>query len=280
MKKFSLANRTISTERPAFVMGIVNATPDSFWEGSRGGIDQALRLIDEGADILDIGGESTRPGSSYVDEDEEIRRVVPLISEIRKLSSIALSVDTRKSRVMQAALDAGADILNDVSALEDDELMAALCAKSKIPVILMHKRGVPLTMQQNGSYNDVLHEVSSYLQERAAFAEQAGIEPCKIIVDPGIGFGKNTDANVALIRHCGQLCEGRYPVLMALSRKTVIGEITGEAVSGRLFGTLAANLISVIAGASMIRVHDVKPAVDSMAVLEKIGYTKMVASQN
>ena len=274
MKTLSLADRALHTERAAFVMGIVNATPDSFWEPSRGGLDEALRLIDEGADLLDIGGESTRPGSGYVDEAEEIRRVVPLVAAIRAHSSIALSVDTRKSAVMRAALDAGADILNDVSALEDDDRMAPLCAERGIPVILMHKRGVPATMQQETGYADAFAEVSAYLEQRAAFAEQAGIARERIIVDPGIGFGKDTAANVALIRACGALCGRRYPVLMALSRKTVIGELLGGApTSERLYGTLTADVLSVLAGASIIRVHDVKAACDTMTVLGKIGYT-------
>ena len=273
MKTLSLAGRTVRTDRAAFVMGIVNATPDSFWEQSRGGLDAALRLIDEGADLLDIGGESTRPGSSYVDEAEEVRRVVPLVAAIRRHSDIPISVDTRKSAVMRAALDAGADILNDVSALEDDAALAPLCAERGIPVILMHKRGIPTTMQADARYADAFGEVDAYLTRRAAAAERAGIAPGSIIVDPGIGFGKDTAANVTLIRRAGELCGGRYPVLMALSRKTVIGELTGADVAGRLYGTLAADMIAVIGGASIIRVHDVKPAVDTMTVLGKIGYT-------
>ena len=266
--ELQLAGRTLRTERPALIMGIVNATPDSFFAGSRGGAADALRLIDEGADIIDIGGESTRPGSSYVDCDEEIRRIVPVIEEIRRHSAVPVSVDTRKKAVMEAAYNAGADILNDVSALEDDGDMASFAAATGIPVILMHKRGIPSDMQRNTSYADVCAEVGGYLDSRAQYAVAQGIAPEKIIVDPGIGFGKDLAANRALIAGCGQLCGGRFPVLMALSRKTCIGEMTGEAVEGRLYGTLAADLLAVLKGASLVRVHDVAPCRNTLDVLK------------
>lgn len=271
MKTLKLKDRTISTEKPAFVMGIVNATPDSFWHESRGGIGNAMKLIEQGADLLDIGGESTRPGSSYVDAAEEISRVVPLVKEIRRNSDIPVSIDTRKLEVMQAAYDCGADILNDVSALEDDERLASFAAKTEIPVILMHKRGNPDIMQNNASYSDAFAEVDSYLNSRVEFALKSGIRKDRIILDPGIGFGKNLEANIALIKNCGRLCQGEFPVLMALSRKSCIGQITGQDVENRLAGTLAADIIAVLAGAFMIRVHDVKEAVDSMNVLKALG---------
>lgn len=267
-----LADRVVTTDRPAFVMGIVNATPDSFFAESRGSADRALRLIDEGADMLDIGGESTRPGADYVDADEEIRRIVPVLRAVRRHSPIPVSVDTRKSVVLRAALDEGADMLNDVSALEDDAQSAAVAARAEIPVILMHKRGVPAIMQQNTAYGDVFAEVDAYLRGRVHYALGRGIADNKIIIDPGIGFGKDAGANGTLIRRCGQLCGGRYPVLMALSRKSVIGDLTGRAAEGRLAGTLAANMLAVIAGASLLRVHDVKETVDALAVLGGIGY--------
>lgn len=268
MKKLILKDKVITTENPAFVMAIVNATPDSFYSESRGSIDRALKMIDEGADLLDIGGESTRPGSAYVEEAEEIQRVVPLVKEIRKHSSIPISINTRKSAVMKAAFEEGADILNDVSALEDDSAMADFCAEKKIPVILMHKRGIPDSMQNNTEYGNVFEEVSSYLEQRADYAMSCGIEKEKIIVDPGVGFGKNLNGNIQLIKNCGKLCGGKYPVLMALSRKTCIGQMTGKDVDGRLYGTLAADLISVLNGAFMVRVHDCAPCVDTFAVLK------------
>ncbi|WP_407425470.1 dihydropteroate synthase [Treponema sp.] len=270
MKTLLLLNRTISTALPSFVMGIVNATPDSFFEKSRGGVETALRLIDEGADILDIGGESTRPGSEYISADEEIRRVIPVISEIRKVSNIPISVDTRKSEVMKACFEEGADILNDISALEDDEKLASFAAQKEIPVILMHKRGNPSTMQKNTVYQNIFDEVNGYLINRIEFAKARGISEQKIWLDPGIGFGKNTADNFELIRRCGEIAEGKFPLLMALSRKTCIGEVTGRAVEERLSGTLAANLISVQNGASIVRVHDVKECADSLKILSYV----------
>lgn len=272
MKRIVLADRVIETARPAFVMGIVNVTPDSFWEKSRGGAEDALRLIDEGADILDVGGESSRPGSEYVSGEEELRRILPVIEAVRRKSDIPISVDTRKAAVMKAAFEAGADILNDISALEDDSALAPFAASVSIPVILMHKRGIPLTMQNDTEYADVFSEVSDYLEERAHFAVGSGIAPEKIIVDPGIGFGKNLEANAALIRRCGQLCNKKYTVLMALSRKTCVGQMTGRDVSERLAGTLAADLISVMNGADIVRVHDVKETVDTLSVLRYTGW--------
>ena len=274
MKTLKLRDRSVTTELPAFIMGIVNATPDSFFDASRGGVKEALRLIEEGAEILDIGGESTRPGSEYVNADEEIRRVIPVIEGVRRLSDIPISVDTRKFEVMKAAFEAGADILNDISALEDDDRLAPFCAETKIPVILMHKRGNPGTMQKNTVYENIFDEVNEYLESRVQFALEAGIAADKIWLDPGIGFGKDVQGNFQLIRRCGELCNGKYPVLMALSRKTCIGEVTSRNVAERLSGTLSANLLSVQRGASMIRVHDVKEALDSMKILSAVDFER------
>ena len=267
---FCLADRTIETSLPAFVMGIVNANGDSFWEESRGGLERALRLVDEGADILDVGGESTRPGSDYVSADEEIRRVVPVVEAVRKRSSVPISVDTRKYEVMKAAYEAGADILNDISALEDDDRLASFAAEKKIPVVLMHKRGRPSDMQSNTFYEDVFSEVDAYLSARAEYALSKGIAAEKIIVDPGVGFGKDTDGNFNLVARAGELCGGKYPVLMALSRKSCLGQVTGREVGERLAGTLAADLLSVLYGSSMVRVHDVKETVDTLKILSVV----------
>ena len=268
MLSLNLKNRTITTDKSAFVMGIVNTTPDSFWSESRGGIERAFALIEEGADILDLGAESTRPGSSYISEEEEIKRLLPVIKEIRNHSDIPLSIDTRKKNVMKASFDAGADILNDISALEDDKEMASFCAESEIPVILMHKRGNPSTMQDNTEYSNVFDEVNSYLKRRVEYALAAGIKKDKIILDPGIGFGKDLDSNITLVNCCGELLDGEYPVLMALSRKTCIGQITNREVKDRLSGTLALDLIAVQQGAFMVRVHDVKETVDTLRILD------------
>ncbi len=270
MLSLKLADRTITTDLPAFIMGIVNATPDSFWSGSRGGVERAKKLIDDGAHLLDIGGESTRPDSEYIDEEEEIRRVVPVIEQIRKVSDIPISVDTRKYAVMKAAVEAGADILNDVSAMEDSPKLAELCAETKIPVILMHKRGIPSDMQKNTAYGNIFNEVNQYLASRVQFALDAGVEPDKIILDPGIGFGKDVESNFELIRRCGELCDGKYPVLMALSRKSCLGAVTGRAVEERLSATLAADILSVLHGAFMVRVHDVAETKDTLAVYNAV----------
>lgn len=272
--KFSLSTRTIQTDLPAFVMGIVNVTPDSFWKESRGGFEHALKLIEQGADILDIGGESSRPGSAYVSEEEELSRIIPVIQEIRKVSDIPISVDTRKKNVMEKAFEAGADILNDISALEDDCEMGKFCGKHGIPVILMHKRGTPADMQNNTSYEDVFKEINDYLVERAEYAISCGISEDKIILDPGVGFGKGLEENARLIKDAGKLGNGRFMILMALSRKTCIGQMTGKDISGRLSGTLAGDLISVMNGARMVRVHDVAETVDTLKVL---GYINSIS---
>ena len=268
MTELKLSGRMISTKLDALVMGIVNVTPDSFHEKSRGGIELAKRLIEEGADIIDLGAESTRPGSDYISEEEEIRRLIPVIKEIRKISDIPLSIDTRKYEVMKAAFEEGADILNDISAMEDDPRLFDFCAQTKIPVILMHKRGIPSSMQKNTDYSNCFEEVDKYLSERARLAEEKGIESEKIILDPGIGFGKSVEDNFLLMKNCGKLCQGRYKVLMALSRKSCIGAVTGRETADRLCGSVSADLLSVLAGASLIRVHDVKEAVDSLKVLK------------
>ena len=272
MISLRLADKTITTEKNAFVMGIVNATPDSFWAGSRGGTQMALEQIEQGADIIDLGAESTRPGSHYVSEDEQIKRLIPVLSEIRRHSDIPVSIDTRKYSVMKACLDEGADILNDVSALEDDEKLAGLCAESKIPVILMHKRSTPDVMQNNTEYQDIFKEVDLYLRQRVEHALKQGISSDKIIVDPGIGFGKNFQANRILVTECGKLCGGKYPVVMGVSRKSFVAQITGRnpPPEDRLAGTLATNMVAVMAGASILRVHDVAATRDMLLVLENL----------
>ena len=270
MLEFKLKDRTISTERNAFVAGIVNVNNDSFWKGSRGGFSLAKRLILEKADILDIGAESSRPGSKYISEKDELKALIPLIRKIRKFSDIPISVDTRKKNVFEACVQEGADILNDISALEDDSQMARYAGNEKIPVILMHKRKNPDIMQKYTEYEDVFKEVEDYLYSRIQYAVENGIDEDKIIIDPGIGFAKDLHANLVLIKNCGRLCSGKYPLMMALSRKSFLGLLTGKTVDKRLVGTVSANLYSVLNGAKFVRVHDVKEAVDSLDVLKGI----------
>lgn len=251
-----LGTKEITTDRPALVMGIVNATPDSFFEKSRGGFELAMKLIEEGADILDIGGESTRPGFTEVPEDEEIKRVIPLIKEIRKHSDIAISVDTRKKSVMEAAFSEGADILNDVSALEFDDSMADFVSGTDLSVILMFP------------YEGGIEECKKYLKKQTEYAISKGINKEKIILDPGIGFGKTFEQNCELIKKCSDISFDELPVLMALSNKRCIGAMTGRDALERQAGTNAANMISVLNGASIVRVHDVAQTIDVLNVMK------------
>ncbi len=283
-----LKNRTLHTKLPSFVMAIVNCTPDSFWEKSRAPIkkdginkttEHILEQFENGADIVDIGGESTRPGSSYVCDDEEIQRIIPLIESVRKHSSGVISVDTRKMSVLKEALRAGADIINDVSALEDDSELVHLIAKEKIPVILMHKRGSPLTMQQNTVYNNIIDDIAKYLSTRMMFAVSNGIDPTKIILDAGIGFAKETRDSSVLITASSlieeavvSLCSQKpFGVLVGLSRKTCIGDVVSRPIAQRLAGTLAANMLASQNGARILRVHDVGETVDMLKVLRDMG---------
>ena len=257
------------------VMGILNVTPDSFYSGSRVGADvvaRAEQMLADGADILDIGGESTRPGSDAVSVEEEIRRVVPAIEAVKKaLPQCVISVDTYHAQTAQAAVNAGADIINDVTALTGDEAMAQVAAASKVPVVLMHMRGTPKTMQQNCEYTNVVTEVAAYLKKRAEELAELGIGADKIILDPGIGFAKNTEQNLELLRGLDALTSFGYPVLLAASRKTVIGDVLGGLPpQERLEGTIALSLQAVYAGAHMVRVHDVKENVRAIRMLEAV----------
>ncbi len=269
--KFGL--KRAATERPAFVMGIVNVTPDSFYPDSRGGVDRALRLIEEGADILDIGGESTRPGYTPVTAEEEISRIMPVIEAVRRESSIPISIDTNKFTVFRAAFAAGADIWNDVTALSgtqtaanSDGTAAAAAEPSIEAAEYIAKTGASVILMHTGPGS--IEEVSNFLGQRVVFCVSNGVSSDKIIVDPGIGFGKTTEQNLALIKEPAALCGNRYPVLMALSRKRCIGDMTGRAAEDRLAGTLAADMISVQKGAKIIRVHDVSSAIDTLNVMK------------
>ena len=265
--------KIIPKKLPAYIAGIVNATPDSFWEESRvpfgstlavnEAVERALALAEAGADILDIGAESTRPGARLVEGEEEAMRLIPIIEGIRKYSSIPISVDTRKASVMKAAFDAGADILNDVSALEDDEALMPFCAAACIPVVLMHGGGERQSARA-GSREPA--GVLSYLLERAKAAQEAGIKKEKIILDPGIGFAKSAEESIALIKSIDIFANKGYNVLVGVSRKSCIGAITGQDAAERLSGSLAAEMFAVTRGASVLRVHDVKETRDILAV--------------
>ncbi|WP_077033816.1 dihydropteroate synthase [Pelomonas sp. KK5] len=259
----------IDLSRPR-VMGIVNVTPDSFSDGGQhgtaaAGIAHCKRLVEEGADILDIGGESSRPGATLLTVEEEWQRIAPVLAEAVKLN-VPISVDSFKAEVMRRALDAGADIVNDIHALESDEALRAVQAQPQAGVCLMHMRGDSQTMQGLAQYEDVTVEVGRYLDARARAVREAGIAAERIVLDPGYGFAKTTEHNLALLARQSELLKLGYPVLAGLSRKRMVGDLTGRPVGERLAGSLAAALAAVAQGARIIRVHDVAPTVDALTL--------------
>ena len=262
--------RELVLDRPR-VMGIVNVTPDSFSDGGAhdtadAAFAHALRLLEEGADILDIGGESTRPGADEVPLEEELRRVVPLIERLSRETSAPISVDTSKPEVMRAAVGAGAGMLNDVYALRRDGALDTAAALG-MPVVLMHMLGEPRSMQQAPRYDDVVGEVHRFLAERIFAAEMAGIAKKRIVIDPGFGFGKDTTHNLALLAQLERFGDLGVPVLAGLSRKRTIGELTGRDIPReRVHGSVAAHLIAAQRGARLLRVHDVAATVDALKV--------------
>jgi len=250
-------------------MGIINATPDSFSDGGQhlrrdAAIVHAQQLIAEGADILDIGGESTRPGAQPVGLQEELERVLPIIKGLSGIP-VPISIDTCKPEVMRAALAAGASMVNDINALQDAAALQIVAA-SEAAVCLMHKQGNPQTMQQQPHYQNVMVEVRDFLRERLAAAEAAGIARERIVIDPGFGFGKTLAHNLDLLRHLDRLRELGAPVLAGLSRKSMLGAITGQDVDHRVAASVAAALIAVQRGASIVRVHDVRETVDALKI--------------
>jgi dihydropteroate synthase len=264
------AGRILKLDR-ARVMGIVNVTPDSFSDGGahdtlEAAVAHGLRLAEEGADILDIGGESTRPGAEEVSLEEELRRVIPVIERLAKETALPISIDTSKPEVMRAAVQAGAGMINDVFALRRDGALEA-AASLGVPVVLMHMQGEPRSMQAAPQYDDVVGEVHRFLAERIFAAEMAGIAKKHIVVDPGFGFGKDTAHNLQLLAQLDRFVELGVPVLAGLSRKRSIGQLTGRDIaSERVSGSVAAHLIAVQRGARLVRVHDVAATVDALKV--------------
>lgn len=255
-------------------MGIVNVTPDSFSDGGRYAstqlaVEHALQLVVEGADILDIGGESTRPNATPVSLDEELSRVIPVIERLAQEVDVPLSIDTYKPQVMREAVNAGAAIINDIRGLQELGALEA-AAEGNAGVCLMHMQGTPQTMQQDPMYKDVVQEVKAFLQERMHAALAAGIAAERIVLDPGFGFGKRTVHNIALLNALPELLELGRPLLVGLSRKSVLGQIVGSDVDQRLHASLAASVISAMKGGRIVRVHDVKATADALKVVNAV----------
>lgn len=260
--------------RTPAVMGILNVTPDSFSDGGRFddprlALRQAAKMAEGGAAIIDIGGESTRPGAENVSEQQELDRVLPIIESVRTVTDVPISVDTSKPGVMRAAVAAGASMINDVASLRADGALAA-AAELGVPVCLMHMRGEPRTMQDDPRYDDVVAEVASFLESRIEACVAAGISEERIVVDPGFGFGKTRDHNVELLANLRQLRVRERPVLVGVSRKSTLGELTGRAVDERMPASIAAAVIAVLQGADIIRAHDVRETVDALTVAQTV----------
>jgi dihydropteroate synthase len=260
--QWKLRTRTLAVGRLPLLIGVVNVTPDSFSDGGRffdpaAAVEHGLRLAAAGADLLDVGGESTRPGAEPVAACEEIRRVLPVVTSLCEQTSLPVSIDTAKAVVAGEALAAGAEVVNDVTAMTADPDMPAMAAESGCGVCIMHMRGTPRTMQQDPAYDDVVAEVLAYLRARRDALVAAGIEPARIAVDPGIGFGKNTEHNLTLLRHIGRFYVLGCPVLVGPSRKRFIGEVLGDLQADRTAGTVGVCLALAQQGVQVLRVHDV-----------------------
>ncbi len=273
---WNTGRRTFDLARRGVIMGVINVTPDSFSDGgnfssAQAAIDHGLRLAEEGAEILDIGGESTRPGAAPVSVEEELRRVLPVIEGLAGKTSAALSIDTSKSAVALAAVAAGAEIINDVTALQGDADMPRVAAESGCAVVLMHMRGTPRTMQQNPEYRDVVKEVAELLRERIEVARSAGVEADRLAIDPGIGFGKTVEHNLQLINGLGHFAGLGYPVLLGVSRKSFLAVAADcPDVGDRDVPTAALTAIGYGLGARIFRVHAVRPNVQALRLAEAL----------
>ena len=273
------AGRIVKLDRPR-IMGIVNVTPDSFSDGGAhldadAAVTHGLRLAEEGADILDIGGESTRPGAEEVPLEEELRRVIPVIERLARHTALPISIDTSKPEVMRAAVAAGAGMINDVYAFRRDGALDA-AATLRVPVVLMHMLGEPRSMQDAPEYDDVVGDVHRFLAERIFAAEMAGIDKKKVLIDPGFGFGKTTQHNLQLLAQLQRFTELGVPILAGLSRKRTIRELTGQDdMQARMHGSVAAHLIAAQRGAMLLRVHDVAATADALKVWNAVAAVRM-----
>ncbi len=273
---WKLRTRTLPCGRLPLLMGIVNVTPDSFSDGGsffecQRAIDHGLELAEQGADILDIGGESTRPYSSPIDTDEELSRVIPVIEQLSRRSNLPISVDTSKARVAREAIAAGAEIINDVTGLAGDDEMIQVALDSGAGVCAMHMQGTPQTMQDDPQYNDVVDEIYRYLQERRDKLARAGIEPARICLDPGIGFGKTHQHNLTLLAHCHCFHELGHPLLVGPSRKGFIGKVLGDKSRDRTPATVGVAMSLAAQRVQIIRVHDIQPVRDALLLFTASG---------
>lgn len=275
MLRWRFGNHDLDLTHRGLIMGVVNVTPDSFSDGGRfndhgRAVEHAFGLIAEGADILDIGGESTRPGAEPVEEAEELRRVLPVIRAVRSQTKALISIDTMKAAVARAALDAGADIINDVTGLRADAAMLRVAAESQAGIVVMHMIGTPQTMQANPHYDDVVAEVGGYFESRLRLFQHEGIDLDRIVLDPGFGFGKTLDHNLALMRALPQLSAQR-PLLIGVSRKSMIAKVIhSDAMEDRYWPTIALTSYAREHGARIVRVHDVKPNREALRMMEAI----------
>ena len=264
-KRFVLnvRNELFDLSQRTYIMGILNVTPDSFFDGGKffnvdEAVERGVKMAEEGADIIDIGGESTRPGSESISLEEELSRVIPVIEGLSKEIEVPISIDAYKSIVVKKALDSGASMINDISALRFDPEMKKIAAQYKVPIVLMHIKGTPKNMQENPYYDDVMKEISFYLKESITIAKDSGIEEDKIIIDPGIGFGKRLEDNLDILKNLSMLKSLGKPILVGPSRKSFIGKVLDLPPEERLEGSLGALAVAILNGANLVRVHDVK----------------------
>lgn len=278
-----IKGQRLGLDRPV-LMGVVNVTPDSFFDGGRfdgpqRAVAHAVRLVEEGAALLDIGAESTRPGALPVDEQEERRRLIPVVAALAKAVPVPISVDTSKAEVARAAIDAGAVMINDVTALRGDRAMVDVAAQTGAGLVLMHMQGTPETMQQAPHYDDVVGEIAQFLAERARFAVDHGVSQDRIVLDPGIGFGKTLDHNLDLLANLHVFAQLGFPLLVGPSRKGFIGQLTHQSVEARAWGTAGVVALAVQQGANILRVHDVGPMKDVVSVAFAITHRMPAAAR-
>ncbi|MGQ9619240.1 MAG: dihydropteroate synthase [Candidatus Aminicenantia bacterium] len=271
----NLKGEKIYIGKETWIMGILNVTPDSFSDGGdffekEKAVERGIEMEEEGAKIIDVGGESSRPGSDPISEEEERRRVIPVIKELRKKVKCLISIDTCKAKIAEEALDCGADIVNDISSLRFDSEMVNILKRENVPIIVMHMKGIPKTMQTNPYYENVIEEIKSFFRERLAFLSSNGIEPERVILDPGIGFGKRQEDNEKIIANLDKFLEFQRPILLGVSRKSFIGNILNLPPKQRLEGSISSGIIGIVNGAHILRVHDIKEFSRAIKVADRI----------